>query len=47
VDSFGGGSVMMWALSQMTKNRPSACPGRINGCKVQRRNCPTSSHARN
>jgi hypothetical protein len=33
VDSFRGGNVMMWAD---ISNRPSACPGQFNGCKVQR-----------
>ena len=44
VDSFRGGNVMMWAD---ISNRPSACPGQFNGCKVQRWNSPTSPHARN
>ena len=29
------------------QSRPSTCPGQFNGCKVQRRNSPTSPHAHN
>ena len=43
-DSYGGSSVMMWAA---ISNDSKTELGQFDRCKVQRRNYPPSSHARN